>query len=314
MNALFAWTTFAGVLAAHLVLATQHFFWVGAVAAQVRFPMLVAQLACTVVLLALRRPWLATLVGLSTIAPLGATAALWFGAPRPRHVEQPTLVVSALNLYYGRVRPEEVDRWLAESQPDVLGLCEAMEDWPERLTTWQTERFPHRHVTRAGHFELALLSRFPLRNVREMPVEHVRVHRSWRAYGLQAEIDFEGEPIRITVVHPERPGRPWRQVARRVFYDELIDSIEDAPRAIVFGDLNITGYTPDFRRLTGPGRLTDTRIGFGRQTSWAPPPLPQALGITLDHVLVRGLLTHERSVGPDLGGDHLPTLTRLSLE
>ena len=50
--------------------------------------------------------------------------------------------------------------------------------------------------------------------------------------------------------------------------------------------------------------------GSRRRTPTWPTPI-RAIGLDLDHVLVRGFDVVSRSVGPPIGGDHAPLLVGL---
>ena len=87
--------------------------------------------------------------------------------------------------------------------------------------------------------------------------------------------------------------------------------IRDRSSIILAGDMNLTSYTRQFRKLKRKLKLVDSRKGFQRQASW-PTLLPAILRIPIDHVLVsKDIEVVERSLGPAIGSDHLPVFIRL---
>ena len=70
----------------------------------------------------------------------------------------------------------------------------------------------------------------------------------------------------------------------------------DGP-VVVVGDLNITPFSPSFRRLCDAGRLRDARVGHGIQPSW--PAGRWMLSIPIDHGLVSEHWRGVVSIGPD---------------
>ncbi|MBM4022425.1 MAG: hypothetical protein FJ284_09335 [Planctomycetes bacterium] len=81
-------------------------------------------------------------------------------------------------------------------------------------------------------------------------------------------------------------------------------AVEETLPVIVAGDLNTTPWSHGFRTLV-THRLRDSAIGWGVQATWNARVLVPRLPI--DHLLVPPEIgVHSRSVGPDLGSDHLP--------
>jgi endonuclease/exonuclease/phosphatase (EEP) superfamily protein YafD len=80
--------------------------------------------------------------------------------------------------------------------------------------------------------------------------------------------------------------------------------------ALLVGDLNLTMFSPEYRRFTKDLHLKNARKGFGPLGTW-PAWVPFAR-LPLDHCLVQGdLAVVNCMVGPDIGSDHLPIIVDL---
>ena len=71
------------------------------------------------------------------------------------------------------------------------------------------------------------------------------------------------------------------------------------------GDLNATPWSHGFRQLVRPRGLRDSALGRGVQPTWNArcwaPRIP------IDHVVVSPeVQVSARTIGPDVGSDHLP--------
>jgi len=317
--ALVGWTLLAGLLVATGGILCARFWTLGELLANLRFPLGLAAAGAGMLLALGRRRRAATGAALLALVLAWPAARLWLPA---RAADEPVgleseLRVATVNLLYGCVRPEALEAFADEFQPDVLGLLELLEenrsgtDWPAVLERWR-ERWPYQVVrTEGDSFGMALLSRLPLEDVRRLePPGSANIY-SDRPALLRATASVEGAPVDLFLVHAERPGRAWRRLARAALFEGIAEELRAAP-AVVFGDLNCTEGSPLFRDLVEGAGLWDTRAGFGPCLSWRHERVP-GRWVTLDHVLVRGLSVRGRGTGPRLGSDHLPAVAVLGV-
>lgn len=241
---------------------------------------------------------------------LWPTAALSLARPLSA-ASGPELRVATANLRFGMADPDLLERFVEEFRPDVLGLVEVLTpnrgdtDWDVRLESWR-ERWPHQSVMPYGRlFEMVLLSRHPILDVRRGEVSDDLDGYLSDPPIMQATLSVEGRPVRVVLVHAHRPGSARRYRAREISFESIALTDFDGPR-VVLGDFNATGTSPLFRDLLERGGLVDTRTGFGACSSWSPGGLPGRL-LCLDHVLVGGGLgVALRGTGRDIRSDHLP--------
>jgi endonuclease/exonuclease/phosphatase (EEP) superfamily protein YafD len=116
----------------------------------------------------------------------------------------------------------------------------------------------------------------------------------------------------ILALHAPRPGPGGRRERQLAFVARLAGTAGD-DRVVVVGDLNVTPFSPAFAALLGEGRLRDSLVGQGLQSSWLSRWLP--FGLTLDHVLVgRGIEVLSRARGQQFGSDHSPIVIDIRVQ
>jgi endonuclease/exonuclease/phosphatase family metal-dependent hydrolase len=183
-------------------------------------------------------------------------------------------------LVWNLERGRALDRWLAIDavrRADVLLLCE-VDDGMARsgnldICAELAERLGKHYAFVPNYFELtrgtrweriatrgennarglhgnAILSRWPLHDVRRVPLpmafdwfRHYE-RRIGTRVALRATIRDLGAPLTVAVAHLEAFAAPAER-ARQMRV--LVQSLDDAPRAIVGGDFNTLGVFPDLR-------------------------------------------------------------------
>ena len=128
------------------------------------------------------------------------------------------------------------------------------------------------------------------------------------------------ESIAFTLVaaHPPPPLGAALAAARNRQLAELAEIMNGQPalNRILVGDLNVTPWSPWFRRLLEGAGLRDAQFGRGHLGTFPALGLPSVLALPIDHTLVSSdVRVLARSVGPgrQLGSDHRPVETRLQL-
>ncbi len=194
--------------------------------------------------------------------------------------ESPALPTLVRVLVWNVERGRAPDRWTAIDavrRADILLLCE-VDDGMARsgnldIAAELAERLGMHYAFAPAYFELsrgtpserlatrgkknerglhgnAVLSRWPLRDVRRIPLpvefDWFRHHerRIGTRIGLRATIDGCGAPLTLAVAHLEAFASP-AQRARQMLV--LLQSLEDAPRAVVGGDFNTLGVLPGWQ-------------------------------------------------------------------
>ncbi len=199
----------------------------------------------------------------------------------------------------------EKERFLAlvdAVDPDVICVQEADDAWAEALEALHVRYPVNSIVPRADNFGIAFYSRLP------GGMTGVLFQREHDVPGLSATVEVGGRPLSILDVHALPPigklmaGHRNRHLQSiREWFDEQSDP------AILFGDLNLTMFSPEYRRFTRGMDLHNARKGFGPLGTW-PTWVPFAR-LPLDQCLFRGDIgVVSFTTGPDIGSDHLPII------
>ena len=272
---------------------------------QVHYAVILLLCTCGLLLAKPRRRCTIPLVGL-----LFTLNLLWGAAqpvPQIGPIESPIRLLS-INVYAGNPRIERIEDYVQRIDPDLLVLMEITSDWQPTLERL-AHRYPH-HVIRThpAPFGIALFSRLPVDSSTILELGGSGVP------SIQARLRHEGQPIELLAIHTLPPISASFSETRNRQLEALSDHARQCrDPLIVVGDLNLTPWSPWFRRLLERTHLLDTRNGFGIQPSW--PARFRWLGIPIDHCLVSPqYIIRSRSCGPNLGSDHLPVLCDFGLK
>jgi endonuclease/exonuclease/phosphatase (EEP) superfamily protein YafD len=261
--------------------------------------------ALAAVIVARRRPRLAVACGL--LAGLQVVPLLRYSGDnpvRPAGAAAERLRLVAVNVLHDNVRFDDLARLLRSERPDIVGLVEYSQAWEDSLAEFRVE-YPYRVAYAEGASGIALW--FRRQPLRIDPPE-------WLAGrgnpSIHAVFEFAGELRHVWIVHPTSPfyrfptagNAEIAALARRV--------AEVGGSRVVMGDMNSTDGSllfGDFLRTSG---LRDSRLGFGRQTSW---PSDRPYRIAIDHAFVSDdLAVVDRRLGHDVGSDHFPLILDLA--
>lgn len=158
------------------------------------------------------------------------------------------------------------------------------------------------HDRHDRYFGNAILSRWPISNQERTVLPHKNPKDGQRRIAVRAVVTLDDLEVLVYSVHTETP---WLSASKRA--DQvavLVDSIDERyPHVIVGGDFNT---------LT-PGAVADLEQRFKaadlKKASSATSPTVQfeSIGLTLDHILVRGMAVLAAGVADEAAAsDHLP--------
>jgi endonuclease/exonuclease/phosphatase (EEP) superfamily protein YafD len=220
--------------------------------------------------------------------------------------EGESLEIVSLNLLAENDDKGSTLAYLRQRGADVVVLLEVDGAWAEAIEQLEP-LYPHRIVEpRDDHFGIAVLS--------QLPLEEPRV-----------ELVADGPPVVITGVprgkngflllaaHPQAPiSAAWSALRDAQLAALGERAAKESRPVIVAGDMNASPWSHGFRQLLAPGNLRDSALGRGLQPTWNARRW--FLRIPIDHIVVSpGVRVTSRSVGPDVGSDHLPVEATLVL-
>jgi endonuclease/exonuclease/phosphatase (EEP) superfamily protein YafD len=218
---------------------------------------------------------------------------------------QSRLKFVSANVYGSRnYRFDTFVQYIHQVRPDVFVLLEDNPQWMaalrQRLPEYQYS-FDEGITTGA-----AIFSKLPISQIE--PPEG----RSKR-YGVRGELDLNGRKILLVSAHPPAPYNTAKWEKRNHEFSLLLHDVQSSHEpTIIAGDLNCTPWSWYFQQLVKGAALLDSEYGNGIQPSWSTYLLAPL--VPIDHCLyTRECFAISRSVGPNIGSDHLPLSVELAV-
>lgn len=195
--------------------------------------------------------------------------------------------------------------WLKEN-PDVLVLLEFDSRW-QRDSTGYSNQFKHRFEYPSNdNFGIACYSNLPVKSIEEFAFGKLAIS------AVAMEIQVSATNVNVVAAHPVPPVRKDYAQERNRYLEELAALASDRDYVVVLGDLNLTPYSPYFKKLLSETELADSRRGFGIQSTWPVHLWP--LRIPIDHCLVNPeIRVVDRRVLQSVGSDHFPVLLDIEI-
>ncbi len=262
-------------------------------------------LAGTVVALITRQWKLTILCLLFTLFYCALIAPWYLIRPMQPAGSNPNLRVVTANLLSINDHTDLFSDWVKETDPDIIFVQELSPHWSQALAELK-KVYPHqREQTRSDHFGIGLYSKLPLQNVEIVKLAGERLP------AIRADVQVHGRTVSMLNMHTVPPLTAAAYALRNAQLQAAGEFANDADDlAIVAGDLNITIWSPYYRKLEADSGLRNVRRGYGIIPSW-PANLP-FFRIALDHILVPpDILVVDLERGPDVGSDHLPLVADL---
>ncbi len=275
-------------------------WWLFDLFAHFRLYLLAAAVLVTLGAVLLRSRRAAALGALAVIANGAAMQPLFVAGPPPEGEHRLTVLLVNVERENGHF--DAIARLIDAQHPDLVALVEPDQRWLSALDA-ALSGLPYRvQAPRGDNFGLALYSRYPLRSIeRDAPGGFP---------ALRAVIDTPAGRLPLMLVHPPPPLGAELSAARDATFVEIARWAATQPEAVVLGDFNATLYSAPFQAMLGSADLRVAAAGQGIVGTW-PAPLG-ALGILIDHVLLRGgWRVVDFAVGPLVGSDHRPVSVAL---
>jgi vancomycin resistance protein VanJ len=215
--------------------------------------------------------------------------------PRARNQDNGAvkIPIAHANVYYSNPLRQAFLEKIRDSQAQILSLVEVTDSDRERLS--QDPRWPHQawSLDPSWNSGVALLSK--------LPIAWSINHQIERSPVIEAILRAPETDLCVFVVHLKSPVSPQETAQRNRQLAELAAlAAAHAEPTVVLGDLNTTAGNPNWRAFVRQSRLLRPAARMpATWPSWLGP-----FGITIDHVLARGLGISELDVLNIPSSDH----------
>ncbi|MDG2123449.1 MAG: endonuclease/exonuclease/phosphatase family protein, partial [Verrucomicrobiales bacterium] len=242
-------------------------------------------------------------------------APYWDTVPlEPAEGEFAEVKIALINVLVSNEEKMEVRGYLKGVDADVVVLLEVNDEWTRELKLF-AESYPNSIVeARDDPMGIWVLSKLPTVGEEVQPALR---HEPGGLPSVLVDLDVGGVmPLRLLATHPLPPMGREMAAKRDAQLSWCVDMAVDAKRRpfVLVGDLNVTPFSPKFKRLVEVGGLADHRVGWGEgmTETWLPGDV--MMGLSLDHLLTRGgIRVKEWAVGPNVGSDHRPVVVTLEV-
>ncbi|MBD2034347.1 endonuclease/exonuclease/phosphatase family protein [Leptolyngbya sp. FACHB-321] len=256
--------------------------------------------------------WQRWLIGLSVFCIVlnGVEVVPWYVPPS---IIAPSSAITLRVLHSNvLVRNRDYDSVTAlvrEVKPDLAVFQEVNARWLEALEAIR-DVLPYTYAEpRSAGFGNVIYSALPLQQ------PSVQFLGQLKYASLATQVSKGGQTLSLLTAHPPPPIRQelfrWR--------NQLLAAIVPYVRSqtapvMVIGDLNITMWSPYYKRLEAASGLQNSRVGFGILPSWSPRSWLPWLAIPIDHCLVSPeLVVLKTQLGRKVGSDHLPLIVDIAM-
>lgn len=292
-------------------------FWFGAMAANVAFPIALVSFVFAAVTLAGRR-FFATVIVLSAGVVLGIPAVV---APRAGTGGEADARVLVFNVYAQTDARASTLSFLRDVDADVVLLNECSYEFTRRLLSDDaiTEKYPHRELpVHDRQWTRGVLSVWPLERIEERD-DRWRELRFEYAYRRAQIVHHPDGPFLATVSQYESPRSParWREGNERMAMEIGImrEYLFDREMPMVLGvDMNATPAAPRSRRFSRETGLARAKPLLAPAGTW-PASSPSFLRVPIDDLFVsEGVrVVSWEVIGAETDSDHAPVLVTIDL-
>lgn len=207
-------------------------------------------------------------------------------------------VLINVNTRFGNVN--RVTEIIHEYDPDIVVLEEVSARWVSGLQGLSSSYAYSKIESREDNFGIALYSKLPFDQCDIVYIGEAEIP------SVVAEIKTPSGRLRVIATHPLPPTGARYSLFRNSQLAAIPEVVKQSKSPVLLlGDLNVTPWSPHFKRLLTVTELRDSSQGRGVQPTW-PTNNPLFL-IPIDHCLHSPDITIERKeIGPSVGSDHYP--------
>jgi endonuclease/exonuclease/phosphatase (EEP) superfamily protein YafD len=224
--------------------------------------------------------------------------------------EKSNLSILIYNINVNNRNYEQVLAMIRKEKPNISILMEVNQVGRQNLNVLEdTFSYSIRPQNFSNH-SIIIYSQLPL----EKPSTHL-YERSDRLI-LSADLRVKKRLIHLMATHLTMPLNSFQ--SRNQELDQLGNYVQSLDSSVILaGDLNITMWSPYYRRLVKETGLKNTRQGLGIIPTWPakkthPLIVPKLASIPIDHCLTTpDIQVKKIYVGKNAGSDHFPLIVDL---
>ena len=269
-------------------------------------------------LLAITRKKSLILIGLFLVVINLTEVASWHLPPRLGSTSTSNLRVLSSNINIQNNSYSKVLSFIREEKPDIAVFMEVNDAWVKQLSS-VADILPY-SFTKPNPYNsgIAVYSRMPLENAA------INLFGISGSPSIISSLKINGKIISFIAAHPPPPFKPDYFYSRNKQLDEISKYVQELKTPVVVaGDLNVTMWSPYYKRFVSKTGLHNARKGFGVLPSWPtkatyshyskfPGFVYQLLSIPIDHCLIsREIKVSKIRTGRNVDSDHLPLVTDL---
>jgi len=233
---------------------------------------------------------------------------LYFGGySKPPTPGTPSFRAMLLNVNKRLGDADRVKDFIYNANPDIIVLEEISSQWVTDLASLTNSHQYSVIQPREDNFGIAIFSKLPLAESEIVYIGNAGVP------SIVTTVSIDKTKLRVIATHPLPPGgreySQWRNEQLACIPDYIRSSLP----VMVLGDLNVTPWNYQFRKLLKRTGMKDSSQGFGVQPSW--PNYNPLLRIPIDHCLhSQNIKIIDRKIGSDVSSDHYPVIVDFVIE
>ncbi|HEY9667720.1 MAG TPA: endonuclease/exonuclease/phosphatase family protein [Coleofasciculaceae cyanobacterium] len=225
------------------------------------------------------------------------------------------LHVFLLNVHQRNKNYAKAISLVREENPDVAVFDEVNEGWIEQLNTLK-DILPYSvEQVNPSSLGITIYSKLPLKNVA------VDFFGTTDSPTILSDLSINGSVISLIAAHPLPPFKAAFFKSRNKQLEEMGKYVQQMKYpALIVGDLNITMWSPYYKKFIRQTELRNARQGFGILPSWpanssvsrVPGTIAPLVSIPIDHYLMSPEIEVSKiRIGQNVGSDHLPVIADL---
>lgn len=272
-------------------------------------------------LLVLTRKKKLIIISLFCLSIVFVEIAPWYLPQTGIEINNPTkLRVLSSNVNVENQKYPQVLSLVRREKPDIAVFMEIHQDWVKQLDTLK-DILPY-SVVKANPYNLGIA----LYSKRSLEKASLAFLGTTQNPSIVGNLNINGQIVSLVAAHPPPPIKSALFKARNQQLEAIGKYIKSlSTPVIVTGDLNITMWSPYYKRLMSQAGLKNARQGFGLVPTWPlktnyppyskmPVLFTRLFSIPIDHCLISpDIKVAKIRAGSSVGSDHRPLITDLVL-